>query len=254
MKKALRKIAIYAGVIVGAWIIVGVGVARQKRLPVNDFRPVLVNAENNHFVSKADMEAIVRDIHGRPLAEIPRGELQIAEIEAALRENPYVREVEAYAELRGDLVVEMELRKPLARIMFDNGSGFYLDKSYHKLDLSENYAANILLVRGVDNESLLPRDSIENPQLLALQPFLEHIDQDEFLRAHFSEVVWEADGDLILYPEVGDLVVEFGPPVRIERKFEDLKLFYEQVLNQVGWDKYEQVSLKYRGQVVAQRK
>jgi len=254
MKKAIRKIAIYLGVIVVAWTIVGLGVARQKSLPVSDFRPELRNEENNHFLQKKDLEEVVREVHGRPLSEIPRGELKIAEIEAALAGNPYVKEVEAYAELTGDLVVELELRKPLARIMFEDGSGFYLDKSFQKLDLSTNYAANTLLVRGLEYEPLLPRDSFANPQLSEIQEFLQFIDQDDYWRVQFSEVVLEADGDLILYPEVGDIVVEFGPPVRIEQKFSNLKLFYEKVLNKIGWEKYHQVSLKYKGQVVAQKK
>ena len=100
----------------------------------------------------------------------------------------------------------------------------------------------------------MPRDSIANSQIMELREFLEYVDGDEFLRSQVSEVVLEEDGDLILYPEVGDVIIEFGKPVRIADKFDNMKLFYDKVLNKIGWDKYRQISLKYRGQVVAERR
>lgn len=254
MKKNIQKIALYGVLITLTWVVVSVGLARQRKLPVDDFRTVIVNDENNHFLNSEDVEELVTEVHGRPLAEVARGEVNVAEIERELRENPFVKEAEAYTELGGDLVVEMELRKPLARVVFEDGSGFYLDKDYRKLDLSRRYAANTLLLRGLAWEPLLPRDSLLNPQLTEIRKFLEYIDGDRFLRSQVSEVLWEEDGDLVIYPEVGDVRIEFGRPVRIEEKFSNMKLFYEKVLNKVGWDKYRQISLKYRGQVVAERK
>lgn len=253
MKGRMKKIALYGGLIVLSWVVVGLGAARQKTLPVDDFRTVIVNDENNHFLGSDDVEELVMDVHGRPLAEVSRGEVKVAEIEQELRENPFVKEAEAYTELGGDLVVEMELRKPLARVMFEDGSGFYLDKDYNKLDLSQRYAANTILVRGLAWEPLLPRDSIGSAQILDLQEFLEYVDGDDFLRSQVSEVVLEEDGDLVIYPEVGDVVIEFGKAERIEEKFDNMKLFYDKVLNKIGWDKYRQISLKYRGQVIAER-
>lgn len=253
MKGKLKKIALYGGLIALSWVVVGLGAARQKSLPVDDFRTVILNDENNHFLVSEDVEELVMDVQGRPLAEVARGEVKVAEIEQELRENPFVKKAEAYTEIGGDLVVEMELRKPLARIMFEDGSGFYLDKEYNKLDLSKRYAANTVLVRGLEWEPLLPRDSIASQQIVHLREFLEYVDGDEFLRSQVSEVVLEEDGDLIIYPEVGDVIIEFGKPVRITDKFDNMELFYDKVLNKIGWDKYRQISLKYRGQVVAER-
>ncbi len=251
MKGKLKKIALYAGLIAMSWLIVGLGVARHNSRPVTEFHPVVHNKENNHFLNREDVQEIVEDIQGEPLEETPRGEIRVAEIESGLRENPYVKEAEVYKELGGDLVAELELRKPLARVLYEDGSGFYLDQDYQKLDLSTRYSANVMLVRGLDYEPLMPRDSIENPQVLDIQEFLEYVDGDDFLRSQISEVVMDDHGELVLYSEVGDLVIEFGKPERIEDKFDNMKLFFDKVLNQVGWDQYEEISLKYRGQVVA---
>lgn len=251
MNPKVKKIALYGGLIAMSWLIVGVGIARHNSRDVKDFRPVVRNEENNHFLNRDDVVEIVEDIQGKPLEETPRGEVKIAEIEEGLRENPYVKKAEVFKELRGNVVAELELRKPLARVLYEDGSGFYLDQDYQKLDLSHKYSANVVLVRGVEWEPLMPRDSIASEEVIEMKEFLTYVEGDEFLRSQISEVVRDDNGELTLYSEVGDLVIEFGKPVRIEDKFDNMKLFFDKVLNQVGWDQYEEISLKYRGQVVA---
>ncbi len=252
MNPKVKKIALYGGLIAMSWLIVGVGIARHNGRDVNEFRAVVHNDENNHFLSREDVGEIVEDIQGNPIQETPRGEIKIAEIEQGLLENPYVKKAEVFKELSGDVIAELELRKPLARVLYEDGSGFYLDQDYQKLDLSHKYSANVILVRGVEWEPLLPRDTIASEEVLEIQEFLEYVEGDDFLRSQISEVVRDDLGELTLYSEVGDLVIEFGKPVRIADKFDNMKLFFDKVLNQVGWDQYEKISLKYRGQVVAQ--
>ena len=251
MKPGIKKIALYTGLIAMSWLIVGIGVARHNSRDVKEFRTVVSNEENNHFLGREDVIEIVEGIQGEVMEETPRGEVKVAEIEAGLRENPYVKDAEVFKQLNGNVVAELELRKPLARVLYEDGSGFYLDQDYRKLDLSSRYSANVILVRGLDFEPLMPRDTIDNPQISDLREFLEYVDGDDFLRSQISEVVMDDDGELTLYSEVGDLVIEFGTPDRIEDKFDNMKLFFDKVLNQVGWDQYEEISLKYRGQVVA---
>ncbi len=251
MNPKVKKIALYGGLVAVSWLIVGVGVARQNSREVNDFKAVVHNDENNHFLSWEDVHKIAEDIQGNPIRETPFGEIKIAEIEQGLLENPYVRKAEVFKELSRDVIVELELRRPLARVIYEDGSGFYLDQDFQKIDLSHKYSANVVLVRGVEWEPLLPRDTILSQEVKEMQKFLKHIGEDDFLRSQISEVVRDDLGELTLYSEVGDLVIKFGKPVRITEKFDNMKLFLDKVLNQVGWDKYREISVKYRGQVIA---
>lgn len=252
MNPKLKKIALYGGLIAMSWLIVGLGVARQGSREVNKFRPVVHNEDNNHFLSREDVTDIAEDIQGKPLDKTPRSEVKVAEIEEGLKENPFVKSAEVFKEIMGDVVAELELRRPVARVLYEDGSGFYLDQDYRKLDLSQDFSANVILVRGLEWEPLLPRDTIASKEIVDLQEFLEYVEGDDFLRSQISEVVVDDQGELTLYSEVGDLVIRFGHPDRIESKFDNMKLFFDKVLNQVGWDQYGEISLKYRGQVVAQ--
>jgi cell division protein FtsQ len=253
MKKPLLKISLYVSLILMSWVIVGLAGARQQHKKVTGLRPQILNEENNHFLKMDNIRDLVRDIQGRPIEECERGDVKIAMIEDSLAHNPYVKFAEAYQKMNGEVVVELELRKPMARIMYDDGSGFYLDKEFKKVDLSSNFTANIILVRGLPREPLAPRDSVLTQELVDLEDFLRFVDRSEFLRSQISEIVVNGNGELVMYPEVGDMVIEFGKPDRIKEKFDNLDLFYRKVLNKVGWEKYEAISLKYRDQIVARK-
>lgn len=248
-----RKSLIYAAVILLAWILVGVGSAVDNRRLVTELKPVLVNAENNHFLAKADIEEVVRKVQGRPIEEVKRGDVKIAAIERSLEENPYVKEAEAYREMTGAVVVRMELRKPLARVLFDDGDGFYIDQDFHKVDLSARFSANTPLVRGLTRRDVVMGDSATRVFMQELQGFLRFIHESEFLRSQISEIVVDDKHELTLYPEVGSAAIEFGRPVRVAEKFGDLEFFYRRVLNYVGWESYRRICLKYKDQIVAKR-
>lgn len=55
---------------------------------------------------------------------------------------------------------------------------------------------------------------------------------------------------LTIVPRSGDFVVDLGTTENLEGKLAMLRNFYDQTLNNVGWDKYKHISLNYDGQVV----
>lgn len=253
MKRLRYQILMYALITIFSWMIVGLGAARQSGQKVKSLQPVIMNEENNHFLEIEDVRKMVREIQQRPIEECLQGDVKISEIESSLDKNPYVKVAEAYTDIGGNVVVQLQLRKPLARVVYEDGTGFYLDQDFNKVDLSSNFSANTILLRGLEKETLIPRDTVVSEQLNNLHEFLNYVDRSEFLRSQISEVVRAPNGELLILPEVGDVSIEFGLPEELEEKFENMELFYKKVLNHVGWRKYKSISLKYKNQVVARR-
>ncbi len=253
MKKVKLQILLYSLLTVFSWMIVGLGAARQSNAKVSSLNPVILNEENNHFLEMDDVKDMVRKIQERPLEECKQGQVKIEEIERSLEGNPYVKTAEAYTDVGGNVVVELELRKPLARVMYEDGTGFYLDREFNKVDLSNSYSANTLIVRGLEREPLAPRDTVKSEQLNEMHDFLDFVDHSILLRSQISEIVVRPNGDLVIYPEMGDVVIEFGKPKDMKEKFSKMETFYRRVLNYSGWQKYKSISLKYKNQVVARR-
>lgn len=253
MKKHRLKILLYTSLTLFSWMIVGLGAASQSNAKVKSLQPVILNEENNHFLDMDDVRSLVRDIQERPLEECKRKEVKIDKIERSLEYNPYVKQAEAYTDVDGNVVVEVELRKPLARVMYDDGSGFYVDQEFERVDLTSKYSANTPIIRGLPQSELAPEEVAEGEHLKGMRDFLRYVNGSELLRNQVSEIVVKPNGELVLYPEMGDVVVEFGKPEDIDRKFKKMEIFYRRVLTFSGWKAYRRISLKYEGQVVASR-
>ncbi|MDR1436585.1 MAG: cell division protein FtsQ, partial [Candidatus Symbiothrix sp.] len=59
--------------------------------------------------------------------------------------------------------------------------------------------------------------------------------------------------DIELTPRVGNHQIILGKLEDCEEHLEKLKVFYEKILNKVGWNKYSKINLKYKNQIVCTR-
>ncbi|RMG19709.1 MAG: hypothetical protein D6730_21100 [Bacteroidetes bacterium] len=226
----------------------------QNNMPCKALIIEVDTTHDNAFARPANLRQYITSAWGRQLEGEKMGNIQLEELEATVEQNPYVKNAEVYKSIQGRLYVEAEMRKPIARVINEDGSQFYLDEAGEKFPTSELHAANVPLVRGSLVEQLAPIDSFECVTIETAIPVLKYIREQPFWNAMISDVYIRQDGELLLYPRLGEMYVEFGQPVRIAEKFENFRLFIEQVCKQQGWDAYKGVSLKYRGQVVGKRR
>ena len=63
-----------------------------------------------------------------------------------------------------------------------------------------------------------------------------------------------ASGDLELIPRIGSHIIVFGDYSDCEIKFRNLMSLYKNGLPAVGWNKYETINLKFKGQVVCTKR
>ena len=54
-----------------------------------------------------------------------------------------------------------------------------------------------------------------------------------------------------LVPVLGNQKIVFGDTSDMKNKLDNLFAFYKNVLNRIGWDKYEVLDLRYKNQVIA---
>ena len=245
---------VYGLLIIGAWVVVSVAASQRENGKCKELVTHIRNSEANQFLDVDAVRALVVEIQGRNPEDCRLEEIKVSAIEYALKGNPYGYDAEVYKDVSARLQVDIELRRPIARVMDLSGEGFYLDEHLTKVDLSTQFTSNVPLVRGEFFEPILPRDTLRSRELAGIEDFLRFVDGNEFLRSQVSEIVVNKKGEVTMYPEVGDVVVHFGTPDKMEDKFSNLMLFYKDVLNKTGWDKYGSISLKYEGQIVATKR
>ena len=62
------------------------------------------------------------------------------------------------------------------------------------------------------------------------------------------------DQEVELVPRVGNHRIMLGTLEGFEEKLAHLKLFYEQAIPKMGWEKYSMINLKYKNQIVCTKK
>ena len=246
-----KKALFYISVILFSWVIVAIGSASWKRQPCRDVVTRIRNSENNMFLNPQGIEAEIRRVQGGDVRQQTMGDINVGRIEEALERNAFVERAEVAKDITCKLMVDVELRKPFARVFNIDGTSFYVDRNFIKMKTTPAWAPNVILVRGFILEAVEEGDTMRSMEMNLLKPMLTYLAKDEFLSAFVSEILIDERGEVSLRPVIGNELVEIGKPVDLDEKFSNLMLFYKQVLAKSDWYKYKKVSVKWKGQVVA---
>lgn len=245
-----------AKIIVGL-LLVGALIAFSERkhhvITVRDVHIRMQNIGDNHFMDEGDITKLMEmDMEALRGADVKS--IDLNEIEKRIRQDRYVKEAELYNDLRGNLVVNVHLRRPLARIVRNDGPDGYIAEDGTIMPASDKFTSRATLISGARAASLLQSDNIaESEEGTALLELLRYIHGDEFRKAQVAQLDIDSKGRIAMYPQVGDERIEFGRAEDIERKFTKLSIYYKEILPRTGWNKYGRVNLEYEGQIVAER-
>ncbi len=179
--------------------------------------------------------------------------LNLKEIETKIKSNHFVQDAELYSDLKGNLIVKATLRRPIARIVRNDGPDGYIAEDGTIVPVSDKFTTRVILISGSFSRLLLQSEnlnkSVEGKQLLEM---LSIIREDEFWRAQIAQLDIDNHVRVNMFPQVGGQLIEFGKPENLELKFKKLRIFYKEILPQQGWSAYERINLEYEGQIIAE--
>jgi cell division protein FtsQ len=169
-------------------------------------------------------------------------------MEKIVATNPWVADAQVYVD--NDKVVHVNLtqRVPVARIFDQAGNSYYLDNADKAMPLSERY---IHYTTVVTNVPVLKDDSLGNSLKAQIVKVVKQVERDSFWNAQVSQIILNDDRAFELVPVLGNHKILIGDTANLEEKFENLYAFYKKVMTRIGWDKYEVLDARYKGQVVA---
>jgi cell division protein FtsQ len=219
---------------------------------IGDIQIKIENIQKNHFLDEEDIVKLM-GIDNENLKGASVDKLDFKAIEKKIKTNPYILDAELYSDLKGNLTVKVELRRPVARIVRNDGPDGYIAEDGTIMPVSEKYTSRVILLSGSFVRQLLQQQNMnlseEGKQLMEM---LRIIHADDFWRAQIAELEINNKGQVIFYTQIGDERIEFGKPKNLEIKFKKLMIFYKEILPRVGWNKYNRVNLEYEGQIVAE--
>ncbi len=210
------------------------------------------NTLANYFINDADIVNLMTNGGREPLIGEYYRNIELKNLEKRIKTNKFIRSCQVSKDLKGELSVEIRQRRPIARVVQRYAPDAYISDQGEVLPLSDRYTARVVLIEADHAESLIEKDLPQTQYGKAFFELLQFIDSDKFWKAQIAQVYVNADGTILMYPQVGKQVIEFGTATDIGRKFDKLKIFYKQIIPVKGWNRYSRVSLAYQDQIICE--
>lgn len=251
MKRIVKKILQVTGwVVLGTFLVISLAFSSRE---VNDIecREITVKYAGTSPIRLGSRELIrmVRStdphIIGKSLSDIDTEaiEAEVGKHKTVLKADAYKTVVRDSTGLKGVVTLKVRHRIPEIRILSSQGN-YYMDKSGNKIPASVGYAADVPVATGNISQEYAREE---------LLPLVEFIQDDKFWRAQIRQIHVNGGGDILFTTLVGDQLIEFGPAENMEEKFRNLRAFYDQVLTNNNWNRYDRIIVKFKNQVIAKK-
>lgn len=206
--------------------------------------------DGHRFLTRRDVKRYLTNDGADPLVGDLFNDIDLRKLEKRLLGYGLIRSCQISADLHGNLIVDVEQPRPVARLVASQEglhpvAGRYISEEGRFFALSMNYSARVPLITG---DYFAGKSAVSGPLL----DLLRFVHTDAFWRAQIAELEVAGTGEVTLWPQVGEHRIEIGEPTDLETKFKKLKLFYKRVLPREGWQKYKRVSVQYRNQIVCE--
>ncbi len=172
---------------------------------------------------------------GQPLSTI-----SLAKLESCLVASPYIDHALCYQTADAHIAIRITPRRPILHVLNSARQDFYIDNQGDIIPRGK-HTANLITLTG--NVQPATAGKLYTPLGLLLY-------QDPFWKDEIEEIHVTTNGEIHLTPHRGQHIIILGDTSQLQSKFTRLRIFYEQGLNKVGWNKYKTINLKFNNQIV----
>lgn len=258
MNKRLKGLVV---IIVNLFILICIGVLwinsikRQGTQQSENLQIKIFTGESKEqLLERKDILSWFNEFYKKDIRKIPVNTMDLKRLEEYILSQALVKKVDIYLDSKNNVHADVYQRSPLMRIVDSNGDQYFMDEDGYKIPVSNKYSSRILVATGqlakVDGQKLIPRERVYYAGLINVA---KAIRKDSFIRSLIEQVDMDDKGEFTLIPKVGTEKIFLGSCEMIEDKLERLKLFYKENMGRQGWNVYQLVNLKFKGQIIGKR-
>lgn len=243
-----NKHYIWLTVICAVIFITLIGFSSRKEVSLNSLTIEVAAHEGNMFITESEVTELMRGAENS--LSLPASKWDMSEMERRVEANPFVLDAQVYRDVKGNVLVKVAQRKPIARIYSTQDRDRYVDELGNLLPTTGSYTARVPLIelKGLNWEKNLNETEYGSN----LHQMLLHIEKDPFWRAQIAHLFVNKNGEIDIIPQVTKQKIIFGSPEDYDAKLSKLMLFYKRILPVKGWNTYTTVNLKYKDQIICE--
>ena len=132
---------------------------KHRDIVCKDIIVQLDNVQENHFMNEKDALQIVEttqsNLRGKKFSEI-----NLKQFETQLVRNKHVKDAELFSDLKGNLIVNVQLRRPIARLVQDDGPDAYIAEDGTVMPTSEDFTSRVIIISGEYVKTILTHQNM----------------------------------------------------------------------------------------------
>src|SRR5260221_5009379 len=181
-KVTIRKEIKVVVALVGVSFLIAFSERKQGGVACKDIVIELENDRENHFMDDVDVTRLV-ETNKRTLIGTNTNRIDLRTIESKLKYDKHILDAQLFCDLKGNLVVRVVLRRPVARIVQEDAPDAYIAEDGTVMPVSEKFASRVLLISGGYVKKLLESEdlskTVEGQQLMET---IQLINENSFWR------------------------------------------------------------------------
>ncbi len=210
----------------------------------NNLEVIVKDTLDRHFVDSKEVAVMLRNAGLSPIGK-KMAEINTEAIENKLEENKLVKKAECYKTPGGNIRVEISQKIPILRVFSTEGN-FYVDSEGEIMPLPTSvFSAYVPVATGY-----IPKEFASTK----LYEFALFLHDNKFWDAQIEQIYIASNQDVELTPRVGNHQIVLGKLDNYKENLEKLRVFYDKGLNEIGWNRYSVINLKFKNQVVCTRR
>lgn len=217
---------------------------RAKADPYRALDIKVAQSETSAFLTPGIVDASIGNLSDS-IASIPASRIDTRAIELAVLALDNVEDANCAVLNDRRVLLDVVPLIPVARV-YDTGSAkpsYYINRAGKRMMPDSRFRVDVPVVIG----------NFANRSAAMAMPVIDYVNSDPSLRSFVSAYEVKPNGDIMLVPMMRGHVVNFGDTTDIANKFARLRVFYRKALPVKGWEYYDTISVKWRGQIVAKR-
>ena len=167
-----------------------------------------------------------------------------SDIENFINSMTLIKECQVYKTNGKRIVIDIVCREPVLKVIDKSGATYYVDIEGEKIEDIKK-PLRLPVASGEIDDAMIGTE---------LRTIVSAIEKDPFWLAQIQQIYFNDKKEAILVPRIGDHVIELGSVKQLNEKLENLKAFYTNALNTVGWNKYSKLNIKISNKVICTKR
>jgi cell division protein FtsQ len=257
-----KYLAISFWVVAAIYFIVVIGyiIKEQQEIICTGVQVFVQDTLEIQFIDDNDVIDLL-EADGTRLLNAPISKLNMAELERKINKNQYVKNAQVYKKINGQLVVELEQRIPIVRIMNNSDRNYYIDEEGFLMPVSRKVSARLIVANGAIDytpdfdtiTNIFEKKYDKSKRIKVLRDIhllAGFIKSNRFWQAQIQQIYISDNDEIELVPLVSNQLIVFGNVDNYMEKFKNLEAVYKKGFTSKGWSNYKEINLKYKNQVV----